>query len=237
MFNKVFFPSADPLTGALLAFTTYALGFLARPLGGFVFGHYGDRIGRTKLLMISLIMMGVATAAIGLLPGYKQAGIAAPILLVLVRLVQGFAIGGEWGGAVLIVAEHGGPEQRGFWASWPQAGVPAGNLLGSAILAIMSLVLSEADFLAWGWRVAFLLSIVLIAIGYWVRQSVGRESPALRARPERPSASRRRPATLEVIKTRPKGPGDRSRAEVRRKPQPITLSPPSRSCILSRRFT
>jgi metabolite-proton symporter len=202
VFNKVFFPSADPLTGALLSFTTYALGFLARPLGGIIFGHYGDRIGRKKLLMISLMVMGGATVAVGLLPTYHQVGLLAPLLLVIVRLIQGFAIGGEWGGAVLIVAEHGGAKGRGFWSSWPQAGVPAGNLLGTAVLAVMSAVLSEADFLAWGWRVAFLLSAVLIAVGYWVRHSVD-ESPAFEEARKVLGTS---PApVLEVIRTRPKG--------------------------------
>ena len=131
VFNKLFFPEFDPLTGTLLAFATYALGFVARPIGGIVFGHYGDRIGRKRLLMISLILMGVATTLIGLLPPYAQIGIWAPAALILLRLVQGFAVGGEWAGAVLLAAEHGDAGRRGFWASWPQAGVPAGLVLAS----------------------------------------------------------------------------------------------------------
>src|SRR5215208_1909496 len=123
VFNKLFFPSSDPLVGTMLAFATYALGFVARPLGGVVFGHFGDRIGRKRLLMLSLILMGAATMAIGLLPGRNQIGLAAPILLIALRVLQGFAVGGEWGGAVLIVAEHGDAKRRGWWASWPQAGV------------------------------------------------------------------------------------------------------------------
>lgn len=177
VFNRQFFPEADPLVGTMLAFATYALGFIARPIGGLVFGHYGDRIGRKKLLMASLVLMGVSTVLIGCLPTYAQVGVLAPLLLVALRLLQGFAVGGEWGGAVLIVAEHGDAARRGFWASWPQAGVAAGNLLAAAVLAIMVAVQSDADFLAWGWRIPFLLSFVLIAVGWWVRTTV-EESPA-----------------------------------------------------------
>ncbi|MCK0532643.1 MFS transporter [Sphingobium agri] len=172
VFNRLFFPSFDPLTGTLLAFSTYALGFLARPLGGIVFGHFGDRIGRKTLLMISLLTMGLSTTAIGLLPTYQQIGTWAPVLLVLLRLLQGFAVGGEWGGAVLIVAEVAPASQRGFWTSWPQVGAPAGNLLAAAIFAMSSALLTEADFMAWGWRIPFLLSIVLVFVGWWLRRAV-----------------------------------------------------------------
>ncbi len=176
VFNKLFFPTADPLNGTLLAFTTYAIGFLARPLGGLVFGHFGDRLGRKKLLVLSLLLMGGATMLMGVLPTYASVGVLAPVLLTLLRLVQGFALGGEWGGAVLIVSEHGDPARRGFWASWPQAGVPCGNLLATAVLAVLAAVQSDADFLAWGWRIPFLLSGVLVVIGLWIRLSVS-ESP------------------------------------------------------------
>lgn len=172
VFNRLFFPSFDPLTGTLLAFSTYALGFLARPLGGIVFGHFGDRIGRKTLLMISLLTMGLSTTAIGLLPTYQQIGTWAPVLLVLLRLLQGFAVGGEWGGAVLIVAEVAPASQRGFWTSWPQVGAPAGNLLAAAVFAMSSALLTEADFMAWGWRIPFLLSIVLVFVGWWLRRAV-----------------------------------------------------------------
>lgn len=148
VFPAVFFPESDDATGTLLSLGTFAVGFVARPVGGLVFGHYGDKIGRKKLLVLSLMMMGVSTFAIGLLPGYATIGIAAPLLLVVLRLVQGFALGGEWGGAVLIVSEHGRPEHRGFWASWPQAGAPAGQLLANGLLAVMALVQSEEAFLA-----------------------------------------------------------------------------------------
>jgi len=172
VFNRLFFPSFDPLTGTLLAFSTYALGFLARPLGGVVFGHFGDRIGRKTLLMISLLTMGISTTAIGLLPTYEQIGTWAPILLIMLRLLQGFAVGGEWGGAVLIVAEVAPSSQRGFWTSWPQVGAPAGNLLAAGVFALSSALLTEADFIAWGWRIPFLMSIILVVVGWWLRRAV-----------------------------------------------------------------
>ncbi|PSK86914.1 metabolite-proton symporter [Murinocardiopsis flavida] len=172
VFNAVFFPESDPLVGTLLAFGTYAIGFIARPIGGLVFGHFGDRVGRKQLLIISLLMMGIATFAIGLLPTYAAIGTAAPILLTTLRLIQGFALGGEWGGAVLLVSEHGSDRHRGFWASWPQAGVPCGNLLATAVLAVLSVVQSDADFVAWGWRIPFLLSGVLVLVGLYIRLAV-----------------------------------------------------------------
>lgn len=176
VFNKLFFPEADPLTGTLLAFLTYAVGFVARPLGGLVFGHFGDRAGRKTLLVVSLLMMGAATFLIGCLPTHAAVGAAAPLLLTALRLVQGFALGGEWGGAVLIVSEHGEAGRRGFWASWPQAGAPGGNLLATGVLAVLAATQSEATFLSWGWRVPFLLSGVLVLIGLWIRLSIT-ESP------------------------------------------------------------
>ncbi|MCZ1011082.1 MFS transporter [Streptomyces lydicus] len=180
VFNKLFFPGSDPLVGTLLAFLTYAVGFAARPLGALVFGHYGDRLGRKKLLVLSLLMMGGATFAIGLLPTHATVGTAAPVLLTVLRLVQGFALGGEWGGAVLLVSEHGDARRRGFWASWPQTGAPAGQLLATGVLSVMTAVLSDAAFVSWGWRVPFLLSGVLVIVGLWVRLSVD-ESPVFKA--------------------------------------------------------
>ncbi|MFG2998544.1 MFS transporter [Streptomyces sp. NPDC048340] len=176
VFNKLFFPTSDPLTGTLIAFLTYAIGFLARPLGGVVFGHFGDKLGRKKLLVLSLLLMGGATFAMGLLPTHASIGVGAPILLTVLRLIQGFALGGEWGGAVLIVSEHGGDEHRGFWASWPQSGAPGGNLLATGVLALLAAVQTDAAFLAWGWRIPFLLSGVLVVVGLWIRLSVS-ESP------------------------------------------------------------
>lgn len=176
VFPAVFFPNSDALEGTLLAFATYGVGFFARPVGGLVFGHYGDKIGRKKLLVLSLLLMGIGTFLIGLLPSYATIGIVAPLLLVFLRLVQGFAVGGEWGGAVLIVSEHTPPGRRGFFASLPQAGVPAGNLLAIAVLAILAAVQSDEAFLSWGWRIPFLLSGVLVVIGLYVRLAVA-ESP------------------------------------------------------------
>jgi metabolite-proton symporter len=176
VFGKLFFPDSDPITGTLLAFGTYALGFVARPLGGVVFGHFGDRVGRKKMLVVSLLMMGFGTIAIGLLPTYATIGVAAPILLLVCRLVQGFAVGGEWGGAVLMAAENGQDKDRGFWSSWPQAGVALGNLLATGVLFVLAAVQSDAAFNAWGWRIPFLLSAVLVFVGLWVRLAL-EESP------------------------------------------------------------
>ncbi|CAL9365321.1 MFS transporter [Streptomyces sp. NPDC014344] len=184
VFNQLFFPDSDPLVGTLLSFLTYAVGFAARPLGALVFGHYGDRLGRKKLLVLSLLMMGGATFAIGLLPTHAAIGSAAPVLLTVLRLAQGFALGGEWGGAVLLVSEHGDARRRGFWASWPQTGAPAGQLLATGVLALLTAVLSESAFGAWGWRIPFLLSGVLVIVGLWIRLSVD-ESPVFRQALER----------------------------------------------------
>ncbi|MBW5422493.1 MFS transporter [Streptomyces sp. BG9H] len=204
VFNTLFFPTADPLVGTLIAFITYAIGFAARPIGGVVFGHFGDKIGRKKLLVISLLMMGGATFAMGLLPTYDSIGIGAPILLTVLRLVQGFALGGEWGGAVLIVSEHGGDKQRGFWASWPQAGAPGGNLLATGVLALLAAVQSEEDFTAWGWRIPFLLSGVLVLLGLWIRISVS-ESPVFlaaqaKAQAEAARGIKQKPPVVEVFR-------------------------------------
>ena len=203
VFNKLFFPKSDPHIGTMLALSTYALGFVARPLGGLVFGHFGDRIGRKQLLMLSLIMMGGSTFLIGLLPTFHQIGLFAPLGLVLLRLVQGFAVGGEWGGAVLMVTEYGEAKRRGFWAGWPQAGVPAGNLLAAAVLAVMSALQSNDEFLAWGWRVPFLLSAVLVAVGYWVRTTLA-ESPLFQQALEDAGAPPRAPV-MDAIRERPGG--------------------------------
>ncbi|PWG03640.1 MFS transporter [Sphingosinicella humi] len=202
VFNRLFFPEFDPLVGTLLAFATYALGFVARPVGGIVFGHFGDRIGRKKLLMLSLVMMGVATVLIGLLPTYAQIGVWAPVALIVLRLIQGFAVGGEWGGAVLMAAEHGDAARRGFWASWPQAGVPAGNLLAAGVLALMAGVQSEADFLEWGWRVPFVLSALLVAVGWYIRNRVT-ESPMFEKELGEAEVPPKLPA-MEVIRERPR---------------------------------
>jgi metabolite-proton symporter len=202
VFNKLFFPSFDPLVGTLLAFATYAVGFVARPLGGIVFGHFGDRIGRKRLLMWSLVMMGLATVLIGLLPGYDSIGVWAPVGLIVLRVIQGFAVGGEWGGAVLMAAEHGDSARRGYWASWPQAGVPLGSLLSAGVLALMAGVQSETDFIRCGWRVPFLLSAVLVAVGWYIRNRVS-ESPMFEAEIEMAEEPARLPV-MDVIRERPR---------------------------------
>ncbi|WXH37689.1 MFS transporter [Streptomyces netropsis] len=180
VFNKLFFPDSDPLVGTLLSFLTYAVGFAARPVGALVFGHFGDRLGRKRLLVVSLLMMGSATCAIGVLPTHATVGALAPVLLTVLRLVQGFALGGEWGGAVLLVSEHGDARRRGFWAAWPQTGAPAGQLLATGVLSALTALLSDEAFLSWGWRVPFLLSGLLVMVGLWIRLSVD-ESPVFKA--------------------------------------------------------
>ncbi|GAB2611370.1 MFS transporter [Streptomyces capparidis] len=179
VFNELFFPDSDPLVGTLLSFLTYAVGFAARPIGALVFGHYGDRLGRKRLLVLSLLLMGGATFGIGLLPTHATVGSLAPVLLTALRLVQGFALGGEWGGAVLLVSEHGDARRRGFWASWPQTGAPAGQLLATGVLSALTALLSDSAFESWGWRVPFLLSGVLVIVGLWIRLSVD-ESPVFK---------------------------------------------------------
>jgi metabolite-proton symporter len=175
VFNKLFFPNFDALAGTMAAFATYAVGFFARPLGGIVFGHFGDKIGRKSMLVTTLMLMGVATVLIGLLPTYEQIGVAAPILLVTLRFVQGFGVGGEWGGAVLMAVEHGHEGRRGFHASWVQAGVPVGLLLANGVFHLAS-SMDEKAFLAWGWRIPFLLGILLLGVGMFIRLKI-MESP------------------------------------------------------------
>ena len=184
VFDRVFFPAVDPLNGVLLSLMTYAIGFVTRPVGGLVFGVLGDRYGRKRVLIWSLMLMGVATMGVGLLPGYASIGIAAPLLLVLLRLIQGFAVGGEVGGALLLVAESLPAPRRGFWTAWPMIGGPAGNVLSAAVLALLGLWLGDSALADWGWRVAFLASGSLIGVGIWMRTRVS-ESPLYRAYAER----------------------------------------------------
>ena len=169
IFNKLFFPTFDPMVGTLLAFGTYALGFVARPLGGVIFGHYGDKIGRKTMLYLTLLIMGVATAAIGLLPTYDAVGVWAPILLIACRLIQGFGLGGEWGGAVLMAVEHAPEDKKGFYGSWPQLGAPLGLVLGTLVFSVVSAFLTDDQLYAWGWRLPFLFSIFLVIVGLWIR--------------------------------------------------------------------
>jgi MHS family shikimate/dehydroshikimate transporter-like MFS transporter len=197
VFNRLYFPTFDPLTGTLAAFSTYALGFVARPIGGIVIGHYGDRIGRKSMLVLTLVIMGVATFGIGLMPTYAQIGPWAAVGLVVLRLAQGFGVGGEWGGAVLMAVEHAPPESRGFYGSWPQMGVPLGLLMSTAVFAVVTR-LPEDQFLSWGWRVPFLLSIVLVGVGLVIRLRI-LETPAFLRIKETRSESPR--PIVEVLRT------------------------------------
>jgi MFS family permease len=198
VFPLVFFPDSDPLTGTLLAFSTYAVGYVARPVGGFVFGRLGDVIGRKQLLVITLMLIGLTTFAIGLIPGYDSIGIAAPIILVTMRFCQGVAVGGEWGGAVLLSSEYGDPRKRGFWSSAAQIGPPAGNLLANGALAVLTLTLTDQQFESWGWRVAFLFSAVLVGFGLWIRLKL-EDTPVFKALQE--SGERSEAPISEVFKT------------------------------------
>lgn len=206
VFNKIFFSeTTSELNAIFLAFATYAVGFVARPVGGVVFGHYGDKFGRKKLLQFSLLLVGVATFLMGCLPTFGQIGYWAPGLLVTLRFIQGFAVGGEWGGAVLLVAEHSPNHQRGFWASWPQAGVPVGNLLATVVLLILTGTLSDESFLSWGWRVAFWLSAVVVLIGYYIRTKVTDAPIFVAAQQESERIKASSYSVVEVLKRYPRG--------------------------------
>jgi len=176
VFNQLYFPSDDPLVSTMLAYGTFAVGFLSRPIGGVIFGHFGDKIGRKSMLIMTMMIMGVATFLIGLVPSYNSIGIWAPTLLLLLRVVQGIGLGGEWGGAVLMAFEYAPQHKRGFYASLPQIGLAIGLCLASGVVGLLSYVLSDAQFLTWGWRIAFLVSALLVFVGTWIRLNV-MESP------------------------------------------------------------
>ncbi|WP_112266542.1 MFS transporter [Lentzea terrae] len=197
VFNKVFFSSLDPLVGTIASFGTFATGYLARPLGGVLFGHYGDLLGRKKMLVLTMSLMGVASFLIGLLPTYAQVGWLAPAGLVLLRVVQGISVGGEWGGAVLMSAEHA-TSRRGLWASFTNAGAPCGMVLSTAALTGTAALVGEKAFLDWGWRVPFLLSLVLLGIGLFIRMKV-EETPVFKA--ERKSTSA---PLMDVLRNHPR---------------------------------
>jgi MHS family shikimate/dehydroshikimate transporter-like MFS transporter len=201
VFGQLFFPEATPLQGTLLAFATYGVGFFARPVGGIIFGHYGDRIGRKTMLVLSLLIMGIATFLIGLLPTFESVGVLAPILLVVLRLLQGVGVGGEWGGAVLMAVEHAPAGRRGFFGSWPQMGVPAGLLLANVVFLLSSTAVPEEQFLAWGWRIPFLLSIILVGVGLFIRLRI-METPAFMQ--VRESHTEANMPILDVLRTYPK---------------------------------
>jgi len=172
VFKDVFFPHSTDYAGTLSAFATYAVGFAARPIGAAIFGHWGDRLGRKATLIVTLVLMGVSSALVGVLPGTKSIGVAAPILLVLLRILQGIAVGGEWSGSVLLSMEWGDQRKRGLFASWPQIGVPIGLILGTGAMTAITLTSAGDAFTRWGWRIPFLLSLVLVAIGLWLRLKV-----------------------------------------------------------------
>ena len=206
VFGKFFFPNAgSELDGIIAAFLTYAVGFIARPLGGIVFGQIGDRLGRKHTLQVTIILVGAATFLMGCLPGYNTIGYWAPALLVALRFIQGFAVGGEWGGAVLLVAEHSPDKSRGFWASWPQAAVPVGNLLATLVLLTMSWILPAEQFLGWGWRVAFWLSAIIVVIGYYIRTHVSEAPIFLEARAQVEAEKAISYGVMEVVRKYPRG--------------------------------
>ena len=180
VFNKLYFPSHDPVVSTMLAYATFAVGFVTRPLGGVIFGHFGDRIGRKSMLIMTLMIMGVATFLIGVVPTYAQIGIGAPLLLLLLRVLQGMGLGGEWGGAVLMTYEYAPKNQRGFYASLPQIGLAIGLCLASGVVALLSALLTDDQFLAWGWRIAFMLSGLMVVVGMYIRLTV-QETPEFAA--------------------------------------------------------
>ena len=206
VFGKVFFPNVgSELDGIIAAFLTYAVGFVARPLGGIVFGHFGDKFGRKRLLQFAIVLVGVSSFLMGCLPTFEQVGYLAPAMLVLLRFAQGFAVGGEWGGAVLLVAEHSPNKSRGFWASWPQSAVPGGNLLATVVLLILSATLSAEAFLSWGWRVAFWLSAVIVVIGYYIRTKVKDAPIFVESRQQAEAQPKARFGAIEVLHRYPRG--------------------------------
>ena len=172
VFNKLYFPAGNEYVSTMLAYATFAVGFLARPLGGVIFGHFGDKIGRKSMLVLTLMIMGIATVLIGLLPTYNQIGIAAPLLLLVLRVLQGIGLGGEWGGAVLMAYEYAPEHKRGFYACIPQIGLAIGLCLASGLVGLMSQSLTDAQFLEWGWRVGFIASFVLVVVGIYIRMSI-----------------------------------------------------------------
>ncbi len=200
VFNGVFFPEFAAATGTLASFATFAVAFFARPLGAVIFGHFGDRLGRKAMLIVSLLLMGVATFLIGLLPGFATIGYAAPLLLVLLRFFQGIGLGGEWGGAVLLATEHATEGRRGLYSSFPQMGPAAGFLLSSGLFLYLTLSLSDAQFAAWGWRVPFLASAVLVLIGLYVRVTIA-ETPVFRRAME--EGTRARVPVWDMVRTYP----------------------------------
>jgi MFS transporter, MHS family, shikimate and dehydroshikimate transport protein len=206
VFGPLYFPGSSEVAGVLASFSTAAVGFVARPIGGILFGHFGDRLGRKPTLVIALITMGTATTLVGLLPTYATIGVAAPILLFVLRFLQGLAVGGQWGGAVLLATEYAPEDRRGFYGSFAQAGVPVGLLLGNTVFLLLSEIFGEQAFAAWAWRIPFLLSIVLIAVALYIQLRL-EDTPVFRRLEERQQEGEEaesRSPVLEVLRDHPK---------------------------------
>lgn len=205
VFGTLFFPTSDSaLDGVINALLIYAVGFIARPLGGIVFGYFGDRLGRKKLLQVSLLLVGASTFAIGCIPSFASIGYLAPLSLVILRFIQGVGLGGEWGGAVLLVGEHSPQNSRGFWTSWVQAGLPLGNFVATLVLTALSFTMPEDAFLSFGWRIAFWLSAVIVIVGYYIRTRVDEAPLFVEARAAAEASNEATPGVLDVIKQYPR---------------------------------
>jgi metabolite-proton symporter len=201
VFSQLFFTALDPATALLASFATIGVSFVARPLGGVIAGHLGDRIGRKRMLVATLLIMGLATVGVGLLPTYASIGVAAPILLLVLRLLQGLSAGGEWGGAALMAVEHAPPGRRGFFGTYPQVGVPIGLILANLVFLVVSTSTTKEQFLSWGWRIPFLLSVVLIGVGIFVRARVDESPVFAKLRAQR---ARRSAPMLTVLRNQPR---------------------------------
>ena len=203
VFNTVLFPKVSPAMGTLAAFGTFGVGFLFRPLGGFVFGHYGDRLGRKRMLVLTVMMMGLSTAMIGLLPTFATVGWWAPVLLIALRAIQGFAVGGEWGGAALMAVESAPGKKKAFYSSGVQVGYGVGLVLATGIVSILSQTMDDATFKTWGWRIPFVFSVVLVLIGLWVRSSMEESQEFVKKVIEKGQKTRRLPI-FEALRQHPK---------------------------------
>ena len=201
VFGQLFFTALEPSTALLASFATIGVSFVARPLGGIIAGHLGDRFGRKRMLVATLLIMGLSTVGVGLLPTYASIGVAAPILLVVLRLLQGLSAGGEWGGAALMAVEHAPPGKRGFFGTYPQVGVPIGLILANLVFLVASTSTTKEQFLAWGWRIPFLLSIVLVGVGFFVRARVSESPVFVHLRDQR---ARRSAPMIEVLREHPR---------------------------------
>ncbi|EOC1456248.1 shikimate transporter [Cronobacter sakazakii] len=203
VFNTEFFPQISPAMGTLAAFATFGVGFLFRPLGGIVFGHFGDRLGRKRMLMMTVWMMGIATACIGILPSFATIGWWAPVLLVTLRAIQGFAVGGEWGGAALLAVESAPAGKKAFYSSGVQVGYGVGLLLATGLVSLISYLTTDAQFLSWGWRLPFLFSIVLVLAALWVRNGMAESAEFERAQAAKPAQAKKRPPVVEALVRHP----------------------------------